>query len=258
MRVSRLYTSVLVLFLSFFAITLNARGQTDEPDDYDVQARVVRVSLIEGSVNIKRKGNTEWEPARLNFPLVEGDTIATDKESRAEIQVDARNFVRLGAESGLRLVTLRDEGIAFGVVDGTATFRLAKFEHDHESFEIDAPRTTLAVEKTGLYRVDVTREGRVRLTVRDGGSARIYSETSGFALRDGRSAELIVDGDNAGDWDLVAAAPKDAIDQWLDDRERYLAQRLRYNVQYYDAYVWGAEDLDAYGAWEYTTEARCV
>ena len=75
----------------------------------------------------------------------------------------------------------------------------------------------------------------------DGGSARIYSDTSGFVLRDGRTAELVVTGDNEGDWEFVANAPLDAIDDWVSDREHYLAQRLRYDVQYYDEYVWGAE-----------------
>ena len=92
------------------------------------------------------------------------------------------------------------------------------------------------------------------MTVRDGGSARIYSDTSGFALRDGRTAELVIDGPNAGDWEFVATASLDAIDDWVNDRERYLAQRLRYDVQYYDEYLWGAEDLDAYGDWAYTTD----
>ena len=68
MRVSRLYTSVLVLFLSLLAITITANAQSDEPDDYEVKARVVRISLIEGEVNIKRKGTSDWESARLNFP----------------------------------------------------------------------------------------------------------------------------------------------------------------------------------------------
>src|SRR6185436_3800304 len=85
------------------------------------------------------------------------------------------------------------------------------------------------------------------------GSARIYSDTSGFALRDGRTAELVVEGDNAGDWEFVASN-LDAIDDWVSDREKYLAQRLRYDTQYYDQYVWGAEDLDAYGDWNYTTD----
>jgi len=97
MKVSRLNTSLLAFLLTFFSITVAARAadDNDEPDDYDVKARVVRISLITGEVNLKRNGNQDWERARVNYPLVEGDTVATDKESRLEIQVDARNRVTL-------------------------------------------------------------------------------------------------------------------------------------------------------------------
>ena len=156
----------------------------------------------------------------------------------------------------LKIVTLRDEGVALSVIEGTASVRLAKFDRDHEYFEVDAPKTTLAAEKKGLYRIDVSREGRVRLSARDGGRARIYSETSGFALRDGRTAELIYEGADAGDWEFVAANAADSWDSWVNERERYLAQRLRYDTQYYDNYVWGAEDLDAYGDWAYVKRLR--
>ena len=202
MRVSRPNTSLLFSFflLTLFLIPITARADDDEPDDYDVKARVARISLINGEANLKRNGNQDWEPIRLNYPLVEGDTVTTGKGSQLEIQVDARNFVRLTSSSVLRIVTLRDEGVALSLVEGTVAVRLAKFDRDHEYFEIDAPKTTMAAEKKGLYRIDAPREGRVRLTVRDGGSARIYSDTSGFALRDGRSAMLVVSGENAGDW----------------------------------------------------------
>ena len=102
--------------------------RTEDPDEYDVKTRVARISLIVGDVSLKREGNDDWERVRLNFPLVEGDTISTENEARAEIQIDARNFVRLGANSILKIVTLRDEGVALSVVEGTATIRLAKFD----------------------------------------------------------------------------------------------------------------------------------
>jgi len=251
---SRLYSRIFLLLLALVAITVTIRASDDEADEYDVKARVVRISLISGDVSLKRRDNTDWERARLNFPLVEGDTLSTDRESRLEIQFDARNFVRLAPNTTLQIVALRDEGVALSVVEGTATVRLVKFDRQHEYFEIDAPRTTLAAEKNGLYRIDVPKDGRVRLTVRDGGSARIYSDTSGFVLRDGRTAELVIAGDNEGDWEFVANGPHDAIDDWVSERERFLAQRLRYDVQYYDEYVWGAEDLDAYGDWAYTND----
>mgnify|MGYP003286582420 CR=1 FL=1 len=142
MEVSRRNVSLLLsLLLITFAITTTARADDDdEPDDYDVKARVVRISLMDGEVNLKRFGNQDWERTRLNYPLVEGDTLATGKDSRLEIQIDARNFVRLTANTSLRIVTLRDEGIAMSVIEGTAIVRLAKFDKDREYFEIDAPK----------------------------------------------------------------------------------------------------------------------
>jgi uncharacterized protein DUF6600/FecR-like protein len=249
-------STIFFLFLTLFTATIIARADdvADDADEYDVKARVVRISLITGDVNLKRNASTDWERAKLNFSLVEGDTISTGDNARAEIQMDARNFVRIGPNSILKIATLRDEGVALSVVEGTASVRLAKFDRDHEYFEVDAPKSTLAAEKKGLYRIDVSREGRVRLTAQDGGRARIYSDTSGFVLRDGRTAELIYEGADAGDWQFVAANASDSWDNWVENRERYLAQRLRYDARYYDSYVWGAEELDAYGEWTYAND----
>lgn len=226
-------------------------------DEYDVTARVARVSLLRGDVQLLRAGiNQRWERATLNLPLVEGDTLATGHDAHVEIQVDARNFVRVGEDASLRLVTLRDEGIAFSLEAGTAIVRLARFDRDKEYFEMDGPKTTVAAERTGLYRMDVSPNGNVRVTVRDNGQARIYSDTSGFTLRDGKTAQLITNGAEAGDWDLSAAASRDSWDDWTNTRERYLASRLRYENRdrYYDQDVWGAEELDAYGDWVYAND----
>lgn len=221
-------------------------------DDYEETARVVRVSMLRGDVSLRRAGSKNWEKATLNLPLVEGDRLATGADAHLEIQIDARNFVRLGEYATLDIITLRDEGVALSVPEGTATLRLANFDSGREYFEIDAPKTTLAAEQKGSYRLDVAQNGNVRVTVRDGGRARLYSETSGFTLRDGRTAELVYkDAATDGDWELSAAGSNDQWDTWVDERERYLASRLRYDRRdrYYDNNVWGAEELDAYGDW---------
>ena len=246
--------AVLMLLAAILLTTIDARAADDEfQDEYEEQARVVRVSLLRGEVTLRRAGSGSWESARLNSPLVEGDTLATGHDARVEIQIDARNFVRLGADSVLSFVALRDEGIALSLAEGTASVRLAQFDGEREYFEVDAPKSTLAAEKRGLYRLDAGRDGRVRVTVRGGGRARIYSETSGFTLRDDRMAELVYDGAEAGDWELSRAGSFDDWDRWNDDRERDLAARLRYEERerYYDREVWGAEELDAYGDWSY-------
>lgn len=244
------------LFLTLLFAPTIARADDDDAEDYDVNARVVRLSFIHGDVSVRRHDGDQWETVRLNTPLVEGDAISTGAEARAEIQIDARNFLRIAQDSVLRIVTLRNEGIALSLSEGTATLRLARFDHDHEYFEIDAPKTTVAAESKGLYRLDANRDGSIHVSVRDGGRARVYSETAGFTVRDGRSAILNSQGADAGDWQTTNALGPDTWDEWVFAREQSLAKRFKYDEKagYYDADVWGGEDLDAYGAWSNTSE----
>jgi len=249
--------SLLSLFFAVLFIHTPVRAAVDDDaDEYDEHARVTRVSLLSGEVSLRRAGNVEWERAKLNLPLVEGDTLATGRDSRIEIQVDARNFVRVGEDSVLKIVTLRDEGVALSLTEGTVSLRLARFDREHEYFEVDAPKTTVAAEMRGLYRLDVSRDGNVRVTARDDGRARIYSESSGFVLHNNKTARFSYDGVEEGDWELSTAAAFDGWDNWNDERERHLASRLRYEGRdrYYDNEVWGAEELDAYGDWVSTSQ----
>src|ERR1043165_3375042 len=225
--------TLLFLLSALLLISVTARADDDNTDDeYEEHARVLRVSLLKGEVTLQRAGSDEWEQAQANAPLVEGDTLATARGARLEIQADARNFIRLGENSVIRVVTLRDEGIALSLSEGTATIRLAQFDRDKEYFEVDAPKTTVAAERAGLYRIDV-----------DPRSVRAARLTYG-------------DGADGDDWDVSAAAALDGWDDWNGERERDLAARLRYEgrERYYDPEVYGAEELDSYGDWEYTND----
>jgi hypothetical protein len=258
---SRLSAPTALLFLLSTLLLLSAAARAaddtykDDDDEYEEHARVMRISLLKGEVSLKRAGQDEWEDARLNTPLVEGDVLATGRDSRLEIQADARNFVRVGPDSTIKVVTLRDEGIALSLSEGTATIRLARLDKAKEYFELDAPGVTVAPERVGQYRVDVERDRAVRVTVREDGRARIYSQNDGFVLRNNRSARLAPDASGESDWEFMAAAGFDEWDAWNDERERYLAERLKFEgrERYYDADVYGAEELDAYGDWVYTS-----
>jgi hypothetical protein len=249
----------LYLLSALFLLTATARADDDgsnNDDEYDEHARVLRVSLTKGEVTLSRDGD-EWETAQLNTPLVEGDTLATGRDSRMEIQADSRNFIRIGENSVLKVVTLRDEGIALSLSEGTATVVLSRFDRGKEYFEVDAPKTTVAAEQTGQYRIDVDSSGGVRVTVREDGRARVYSDTSGFELRSDRTARFTLNDEGEGDWELGAAAAQfDEWDNWNGERERFIASNLRYEGRdrYYDADIYGAEELDSYGDWTYTND----
>lgn len=232
-------------------------GYVIDDDVPDVTGRVARISYIVGEAQIRRLNATEWEKAVLNLPLVEGDEIATSAGARLEIQFDSRTFLRVQENSVLKFTTLKDEGVAVSLPEGAVSLRLTDFDKDRTFFEIDIPNTTIAVQRSGLYRIDTGGQGSSTASIRvtDDGEARIYSDTSGFTLRNGRMATVFLAGQNAGEWDTSdATALTDDFDTWTLDRDSVIAKRLRdsYYDKYYDRDIYGAEDLSDHGEWVYT------
>ena len=76
-----------------------ARAQ--DPDD--LKRGVARISLINGDVSVRRGDSGEWVAGVINAPLLTDDHVATGPNSRAEIQFDASNVLRLGAQCGTPL-----------------------------------------------------------------------------------------------------------------------------------------------------------
>ena len=67
----------------------------DDDETPDVTARVARISFIRGEAKIRHADGGDWEKLTLNLPIVEGDEIATESDSRVEIQFDNYQHLRL-------------------------------------------------------------------------------------------------------------------------------------------------------------------
>ncbi|MBP6005003.1 MAG: FecR domain-containing protein [Pyrinomonadaceae bacterium] len=223
----------------------------------EVTARVARISYIIGDVQIRRFESQEWEQATLNLPIVEGDEITTSRDARFEIQFDRNTHLRINENAYLKVSKLLDEGIALSLSQGTVALRANSFDKDRSYFEIDAPGSTIAVQRSGMYRIDAGQPGdtEIRVAATGGGEARLYSETSGFTVKNGRSARIFVGGNNAGEWEPGdASLNADAFDRWALDRDMAVAKSLEkaHYDTYYDQDIYGAEDLNDYGEWVYT------
>src|SRR5882757_1296660 len=90
------------VLLSLAGLPTPARAQ--DPDD--AQRGVARISLMNGDVSVRRGDSGEWVAGVVNAPLLSDDRIATNPNSRTEIQFDAANIMRLGGNAELRLVQL--------------------------------------------------------------------------------------------------------------------------------------------------------
>ena len=238
------------------SMSVNAIQDDVEPD---VTARVARISFIRGDAQVKRHDADDWERATLNLPLVEGDEIATGADSRIEIQFDNYQHARVAENAHLKISVLKDDGVALSISVGTLSVRVTQFDKDRAYFEIDAPKTTVAVQRPGQYRIDAgqTGDNNIRVSVTEKGESRVYSEDAGFTLKNGRTARVFITGDSADDWESDDYARfADEFDVWGHDRDELIAQRLNgaYYGQYYDQDIYGADDLDAYGEWVHTSQ----
>ncbi len=230
-----------------------------ETDDYipEIKDRVARISFVQGDVQIRRADSQDWEVAVLNLPIVEGDEIATDGNGRFEIQFNSYTHLRVAENSRIKLVGLKDGGIALSVPLGTVVLRTSEFDANRSYFEIDAPKTTISIQKAGMYRIEagVPDSFEVIVTATDGGEARVYSADAGFTVKNGRRAKIFIGGSQSGEWETAAAERyTDQFDSWALERDAIVAKRIRdaYYDRYYDRDIYGAEDLNDYGEWIHT------
>lgn len=252
-KIQRALLLVLVLMCSVVVALAN------DPDDYvpEVTDRVARISFIRGDVQIRRLNSQDWERAVLNLPIVEGDEIVTDSTSRIEIQFNIFMHLRVAENTQLKVVGLKDEGVALSMPTGSVNVRAVEFDPAKSYFEIDVPKTTVSIQKPGSYRIDAGTADSIEIfiTANEGGEARVYSPDAGFTVKNGRRARVFIGGNQVGEWEMADASQfLDEFDNWSLERDDVIAARLKgaYYDRYYDRDIYAADDLNDYGDWIYT------
>src|SRR5580700_1264326 len=114
-------------FLASTGIVLLAAGmyapvRAQDPDD--MQRGVARISMMNGEVSVRRGDSGEWVAGVINAPLLSDDRISTGPNSRAEVQFDAANMLRIGGNAEVRLTQLESTRFQMEIAHGTVTFRV--------------------------------------------------------------------------------------------------------------------------------------
>src|SRR4051794_40617037 len=99
-----------------FACVVLAFAQEEDPG-----RGVARISVISGDVSVRRGDSGDWVAAAVNAPLVVQDQVSTAAGSRAEVQFDSANMLRVGADSEVRLTELESRRYQMQLVRGTVT-----------------------------------------------------------------------------------------------------------------------------------------
>jgi hypothetical protein len=205
---------------------------------------VARISVVNGDVSVKRGDSGDVVAAGLNAPVMVQDTLLTGPSSRAEIEFDYANALRVGASSEVRLSELSSGKYQVQVGAGTTTFRVLR--QSQSQVEIATPTVAVRPLGPGTYRVSVFQDGTTEITVRSG-AADVYTARGSQRIEAGQTLNARGSPQDP-EFQIAAAIPVDDWDRYNESRDREIEASRSY--QYVSPDVTGAEDLDRYGQWQ--------
>jgi hypothetical protein len=221
------------------------QNQSQDQDQQDPPGRVGRLNYSQGSVSFRPAGENDWVTAVPNRPMVTGDDLWADENSRAEVHVGSA-AIRLGAKTGITLLALDDHTTQIRLAQGSLIVRVRHVD-DEDTYEIDAPNLAFTLLQPGEYRVDVSEDGSQTTTTVWHGRGRVTGGGLSYTVVADQSATFT--GSDHLDYDLEQIPAQDDLDQWAfdrDDREDHAD-----SANYVSREMTGYEDLDTYGDWTY-------
>ena len=240
-RMARAF-ALVAMMLSSFAVQAQPQPQDLGPD-VDPPTRVARMSYASGRVSFSPAGNDSWVEARVNRPVVTGDRLWSDADSRVELAIDNSTWW-LGDSTSLAVSNLDDRIVQMQVQEGVVDVRVRRLPADNV-VEIDTPNLAFSVTRPGRYRVEVdSQDGSTLVVVRDGGG-EVYGEGGSYVIASRQAYRFY--GTDVADSEFVDLPPLDPFDRFAADRDRQYASAA--SLRYVSPDVVGYEDLDRYGAW---------
>src|ERR1039458_6536077 len=136
MKTRKLWVWLLVLASFAFVpqVSTIAKAQDDvdsqnqdqkhhQDQDQDPPGRVARLNFSQGSISFRPAGEDDWVSGVPNRPMVTGDDLWSDENSRAEVHIGS-TAIRLGAKTGITFLTLDDRTPQIRLAQGSIILRV--------------------------------------------------------------------------------------------------------------------------------------
>lgn len=238
------------LIAGFLSLSPLLRGQdTGQP------ARAVRLSSVDGKVTISQDNQVVTDQAVVNTPLLEGMTLTTADDGRAEVQFEDGSVARISPDSSLTLKILRGQGASTDTeVDLNKGLGYFELQNNGQSGPMRVKFGDSVVTGSGFTILRVKDDNPPGQLAVFSGNAHL-ERSSGLALdvHGGESVDLSASDPNG--YNLAESIEPDSWDAWNSDRDTALnaetstetGASAEVSGGQNDNPAWG--DLDANGSW---------
>jgi hypothetical protein len=247
----RLSVLSLSLFLAFVWAFTPSPSAADSS-----HARIVRLSLVQGDVRFAREFHKDsledpkavWEVAPLNLPIREGYALATDANSRAEVEFENGAMAFLSANTLIEFYDLSLESGAhitrLILRQGSAIFYVHPAQGDY--FSVTGGDFSVEANGRTRFRLDNFDDGS-NVNVEQG-QINVLRKHESRPLQKGQSYSINM---NDGGTPVIGrSSDSDSFDKWVSGRIDSVATATTYSSQYVSSpdYTSGFADLYNYGS----------
>ena len=215
----------------------------------DSQVRIVRLSSVQGDVQIDRATGEGFERAFDNLPITQGAKIKTRADGRAEVEFEDGSTVRLAPLSVVEFpaLSLRDSGAKVSTIEvthGVAYVNYAGKKDDE--FSLNFGKEHIAVADSAHFRVLVAADGNMVSVFN--GSVNIEGPGGTVEVAKKRSASFLPNEDLPK---VAKSVPDLEFDDWDKSQQQYHDRYMARSYTEYSPYAYGVSDLNYYGNFSY-------
>jgi FecR protein len=229
------FRSLLVTFAacSIFAL----------PGLADSQARIVRLSDVQGSVQINKNSGLGFENAFVNLPITQGTQLRTGATGRAEIEFEDGSSMRLGPNTNVEFSHLSSDDSGKRTSQINLAEGLAYIDWmGKDEFGLNFSREKILLDHAARFRVDVSPQ-TAHLAVFKG-EVDVDGVPGKLTVQKKKTAIFnVADEDKSTLASNVQAMPLDEWDQQATAYHDQYAKNNQIPVGY------GVSDLNYYGSY---------
>lgn len=258
-----LFSAVMGLFLAAAAFAQD----TVPPPPPDAQAaaqtaqdqnsaqntvRAVRLSDVEGQVQVFQGEAVAFDQAEPNMPAVEGMRFVTGDNGRVEIEFEDGSVARVTPNSSIRLTQLRrgTDGTTITQIDALSGLTYYELNGHGGQISIHFDGDSAAPIDTAVFRISLDAAPNGLAVMH--GAVRV-DDGAGVSLDVHPSQTFQTDPQQPGEFTIAQSISADSWDQWNSDRDQALSEMessettARASSGNPDDPAWN--DLDYYGNW---------
>jgi hypothetical protein len=232
--------SPLKLSLVFCAVALFTLPALAES-----QARIVRLSDVQGSVQIDKNTGLGFENAFVNLPITQGVHLKTGATGRAEVEFEDGSSMRLTPNTTVEFsrLGLTDAGQRVSEVNLVEGMTYVNWM-GKDDFALNFSREKVSLDRAAHFRVDTSTE-IANLAVFKG-DVDVQGPNGKMSVEKKKTATFdAADDDKSKVENKVAEAP---LDSWDKEAVSYHDEYAK-NNQSSSPYGYGLSDLNYYGAY---------